>query len=412
MNVAHRSPILGYNHNISYRGLVFHVQTEDSGVTNPHIYTHLFHEGVILSTRKLEYSAEASDDVVKSLMQAQHRAVLKDLKRGEFDDKIDSYLGGHPDLLPADSERRANSAEIQALVSSVAGDEEAPLADEDNSAIPTARRAGSDVSAAFQAIQLPREDGEPPDLEPTSHPATRPSDGHRDGGRKKPRRRPTPITPAPPPVTSVGPAVHLPAPASTRTTRRTGRIPRRERTQPGVGRGSPIRPTPPPVAKSESEPAASAGHAEPAGNAQPRNAQPQGNVLISQPPIVVDSHQGPARQRTTTPVSPIAVNGSAAGADPVLRTVRPEPGGPHKDGESPPPSPIPPEIRSGRRAPAPPVSRGPTMAPRRSSVPRRPPVRKVRENNAADGIFDQNLISEKSLDEVILAYLSEDGSDE
>ena len=52
------------------------------------------------------------------------------------------------------------------------------------------------------------------------------------------------------------------------------------------------------------------------------------------------------------------------------------------------------------------------MAPRRSSVPRRPPVRKVRENNAADGIFDQNLISEKSLDEVILAYLSEDGSDE
>src|ERR1051325_11721825 len=33
-------------------------------------------------------------------MQAQHKAVLKDLRRGTFDDKIDSYLGGTPGLLP------------------------------------------------------------------------------------------------------------------------------------------------------------------------------------------------------------------------------------------------------------------------------------------------------------------------
>jgi hypothetical protein len=91
---------LGYNHNVRYRGLVFHVQTEDSGLLSPHLFTHMFHGGVIISTRKLVYDAGAAEDAIKSLMQAQHKAVLKDLKKGSFDDKIDQYLGGTPGLLP------------------------------------------------------------------------------------------------------------------------------------------------------------------------------------------------------------------------------------------------------------------------------------------------------------------------
>jgi hypothetical protein len=98
--VGKRSPILGYNHNVRYRGLVFHVQTEDSGILSPHLFTHLFHHGVIVSTRKLVYDAGSAEESIKSLMQAQHKAVLKDLRRGHFDDKIDSYLGGTPGLLP------------------------------------------------------------------------------------------------------------------------------------------------------------------------------------------------------------------------------------------------------------------------------------------------------------------------
>lgn len=98
--MAKRSPILGYNHNVRYRGLVFHVQTEDSGLLSPHLFTHLFHGGVIISTRKLVYDAGAAEDAIKSLMQAQHKAALKELKKGSFDDKIDQYLGGTPGLLP------------------------------------------------------------------------------------------------------------------------------------------------------------------------------------------------------------------------------------------------------------------------------------------------------------------------
>lgn len=98
--VAKRSPILGYNHNVRYRGLIFHVQTEDSGQASPHLFTHLFYGGVIISTRKLVYDAGSAEDSIKGLMQSQHKVVMKDLKRGAFDDKIDQYLGGTEGLLP------------------------------------------------------------------------------------------------------------------------------------------------------------------------------------------------------------------------------------------------------------------------------------------------------------------------
>ncbi|MBI4510194.1 MAG: hypothetical protein HY698_11210 [Deltaproteobacteria bacterium] len=93
-----RSPVHGFNHNIRHRGWLFHVQTEDSGVQNPHLFTHLFHEGVIITTKKMVYDAEADVEVVRSLMQAQHKSVLKELKKGKYDDKIERYLGPAPAL--------------------------------------------------------------------------------------------------------------------------------------------------------------------------------------------------------------------------------------------------------------------------------------------------------------------------
>ena len=38
----------GFNTNIRHRGVLFHVQSEDSGRDPPHIITHLFHGGNIL----------------------------------------------------------------------------------------------------------------------------------------------------------------------------------------------------------------------------------------------------------------------------------------------------------------------------------------------------------------------------
>ncbi|MGZ3447656.1 MAG: hypothetical protein ACXU88_18380, partial [Myxococcaceae bacterium] len=48
--------VSGFNHNITHAGRVFHVQTEDSGVNNPNIITHLFVGGNILASKKTSYA--------------------------------------------------------------------------------------------------------------------------------------------------------------------------------------------------------------------------------------------------------------------------------------------------------------------------------------------------------------------
>ncbi len=84
--------IPGYNHNVRYQDRIYHVQTEDSGVDNPHIITHLFVGGNIIETRKTSYAdivknANLSEMLVE-LMQDQHKGMLRDLISGRIDHKI------------------------------------------------------------------------------------------------------------------------------------------------------------------------------------------------------------------------------------------------------------------------------------------------------------------------------------
>jgi hypothetical protein len=79
----------GFNHNVMHKGRMFHIQTEDSGLKNPHIITHLFVGGNIISTKKTSYadilSSNHLEDVVREIMEEQHKAMLRELKRGVFD---------------------------------------------------------------------------------------------------------------------------------------------------------------------------------------------------------------------------------------------------------------------------------------------------------------------------------------
>ncbi len=88
-----RSPVLGYNHNVRYAARLWHVQTEDSGVQAPHIFTHLFCDGTILASKKCDYDASMEVSGVQRLMQSQHKLMLKELKGGSFDKKIEQYFG-------------------------------------------------------------------------------------------------------------------------------------------------------------------------------------------------------------------------------------------------------------------------------------------------------------------------------
>jgi hypothetical protein len=81
--------VTGFNHNIKHKGKVYHVQTEDSGVNNPHIITHLFVGGNILASKKTSYAdivtAENLPEVVRELMEEQHKEMLRNLINGVYD---------------------------------------------------------------------------------------------------------------------------------------------------------------------------------------------------------------------------------------------------------------------------------------------------------------------------------------
>lgn len=89
--------ITGFNHNIRHKGKAYHVQTEDSGINNPHIITHLFQGGNILASKKTSYAdivnAENLPQVVRELMEEQHKDVLRNLLSGAYDDAAGSLSG-------------------------------------------------------------------------------------------------------------------------------------------------------------------------------------------------------------------------------------------------------------------------------------------------------------------------------
>jgi hypothetical protein len=82
--------VTGYNHNVKHRGRMYHIQTEDSGLQNPHIITHLFVGGNILASKKTSYAdivgAENLAQVVRELMEEQHKEMLRNLINGVYDD--------------------------------------------------------------------------------------------------------------------------------------------------------------------------------------------------------------------------------------------------------------------------------------------------------------------------------------
>jgi hypothetical protein len=98
MSKTFEKAVTGFNHNIKHKGRVYHVQTEDSGVNNPHIITHLFVGGNILASKKTSYAdilnVENLPNVVRELMEEQHKEMLRNLINGVYDD-IDAVVGKH-----------------------------------------------------------------------------------------------------------------------------------------------------------------------------------------------------------------------------------------------------------------------------------------------------------------------------
>ncbi len=105
--------LVGYNTNITYKGNVYHVQTEDSGLKNPIIVTLLYIKGTILSSKKTNYAdiVDSPDykEKVREMMKEQHKSMLKELIRGKYTEDV-------PAAPPA--EEAASSADADTAVAS------------------------------------------------------------------------------------------------------------------------------------------------------------------------------------------------------------------------------------------------------------------------------------------------------
>jgi hypothetical protein len=144
--MAFRAPVLGYNTNVRHKGRLFHIQTEDSGLGHPHVITHLFADGGrIVASKKTAYSdhlaAENLPELVKKLMQAQHKQMFIALRDGVYDED-----GGEVAAKPGEATRPASKSEPPQLY------REAPPAQ--SGAVPTASGGGAHGNGGAKVATL------------------------------------------------------------------------------------------------------------------------------------------------------------------------------------------------------------------------------------------------------------------
>ena len=102
--------ISGFNHNVKYKDHIYHIQTEDSGVSNPHIITHIYRQGDIIATDRKDYAhlvgSKDMEKQVLELMQEQHKKMMRNLVRGGYDALLDraSLVDHHEPSIPSAGE--------------------------------------------------------------------------------------------------------------------------------------------------------------------------------------------------------------------------------------------------------------------------------------------------------------------
>ena len=320
-------PVLGFNHNLKFGPRVYHVQTEDSGLPHAHYITHLFVGGNILASMKTSYADRANEPdlakTVRSLMEAQHKQMVKRLVAGEFNDRAQLFSASYePGVLATGQHGPAAMNQARS---------------EPTSAVSMSTRPLTTPAGGLPKVTAPPPPVRAPAPQPTAH-ASQPQPTAPNLSRPPP---PNPSRP-PPPNLSRPPPPNLSRPATP--------------------------PRPPPTASAVSS--------------APR---PQTQTPAASPPPAARPSAAP------TVIAPVRLPGSPL--PPTTRTPPPP--------TRPTPPPMVPMVAPVARQPAPPP---------RTSFSDPYPVEKPVEMpfEGLPTIFAEELISEKSLDEVILAFLSAD----
>lgn len=436
------SPLLGFNNNVRHKNRVFHIQTEDSGINHPHIITHLFMDGGrILKSVKTSYAehvgTEKMSDTVRQMMKEQHKAMFIALRDGQFDHLVEGGAPKKPDAAAAPAKAPATSeAKVEAAKPAEAA------ADTSDTDVTQRLPAQSEETAAAVLEPAPKTDPEPPREEDAD--AKAPSVAPKADAKPAsvaPRSAAAAIASLPPvegPFRAVASAVPPPVAPGPASTRLGIAAPAPTSIEAGVAKASPAagiaahraESTPredPSASRTASGPpvapvAATPGSAPPASKvpsvkdltldfdaldrATPEDGAPlyRGNDLPPPPATLFAKHtsggyravesQAPRRDPREEPESP--------GARPAAR-----------------PSPQPARLSAmprGAQAATPAEGAGgpPRETPRAPADQRYAPARPATIFGASAtrpqpaSIFSDELISDKSLDEVILSYLAED----
>jgi hypothetical protein len=78
--------LTGYNTDITHKGTIYHVQTEDGGENNPVIVSLVYQGGRILASKKTSYAqivgTEGFMSQLRQMLEDQHRDMIKAVKTG------------------------------------------------------------------------------------------------------------------------------------------------------------------------------------------------------------------------------------------------------------------------------------------------------------------------------------------
>ncbi|MEO7417206.1 MAG: hypothetical protein ABI163_09120, partial [Thermoanaerobaculia bacterium] len=84
--------ITGYNTDVRHGEVVYHVQTEDKGLSNPFIESLVYVGGQVLASKRASYAellAEGKDEKdIVTLMDHQHRTMIAAIRHGRLDAKF------------------------------------------------------------------------------------------------------------------------------------------------------------------------------------------------------------------------------------------------------------------------------------------------------------------------------------
>ncbi len=82
--------ITGYNTDVEFEGVTYHVQTEDKGLAKPVIMSLVYDRGTILASKRLPYDdlleGDFDEEILEARLQRQHKLICAAIQAGRIED--------------------------------------------------------------------------------------------------------------------------------------------------------------------------------------------------------------------------------------------------------------------------------------------------------------------------------------